>query len=98
MGTDRFYSKELTEKQKDSIQLIRQNFTQLYDYLDSEIPTSREKSLYTTKMEEACMWAIKAVSIEPVNFEEFVPGDDIRNMDEFNKTCEYVKDKLRGDK
>ena len=64
MGTDRFYSKQLTDKQKDSIQLIRQNFTQLYDYLDSEIPAGREKSLYTTKMEEACMWAVKAIAEE----------------------------------
>ena len=64
MGTDRFYSKELTDKQKDSIQLIRQNFTQLYDYLDSEIPAGREKSLYTTKLEEACMWAVKAIAEE----------------------------------
>lgn len=98
MGTDRFYSKQLNDDQLDRVDTIRRNFTQLYDYLDSEIPAGREKSLYATKMEEACMWAIKAVSIEPVNFEEFVPGDDIRNMDEFNKTCEYVKDKLRGDK
>ena len=82
MGTDRFYSKQLTEKQKDSIQLIRQNFTQLYDYLDSEIPTSREKSLYTTKLEEACMWAVKAVSAyEPVDFEEFV-NPSLLNMEE----------------
>ena len=82
MGTDRFYSKQLTEKQKDSVQLIRQNFTQLYDYLDSEIPTSREKSLYTTKMEEACMWAVKAVSAyEPVDFEELV-NPSLLNVEE----------------
>lgn len=90
MGTDRFYSKELTDKQKDSIQLIRQNFTQLYDYLDSEIPAGREKSLYTTKMEEACMWAIKAVSTEPVNFEEFVPTSD-QIIEQMNKINEKLK-------
>ena len=74
MGTDRFYSKKLSDDQLDRVDLIRQNFTQLYDYLDSEIPTSREKDIYTTKMEEACMWAVKAVSnYEPIEFEEFVP-------------------------
>ena len=93
MGTDRFYSKELTEKQKDSIQLIRQNFTQLYDYLDSEIPAGREKSLYTTKMEEACMWAVKAVSIEPVNFEEFVPTSE-QIMEQMNKINEKLKKEI----
>lgn len=64
MGTDRFYSKQLTDDQKDRIDTVRSNFTQLYDYLDGEIPNGREKSLYTTKMEEACMWAVKAVSRE----------------------------------
>lgn len=74
MGTDRFYARAITDGQKDRIDLIRQNFTQLYDFLDSEIPSGREKSLYTTKLEEACMWAVKAVSnYEPVDFEEFVP-------------------------
>ena len=93
MGTDRFYSKELTDKQKDSIQLIRQNFTQLYDYLDSEIPAGREKSLYTTKMEEACMWAIKAVSTEPVNFEEFVPTTE-QIVEQMNKINEKLKKEI----
>ena len=93
MGTDRFYSKELTEKQKDSIQLIRQNFTQLYDYLDSEIPAGREKSLYTTKMEEACMWAIKAVSREPMNFDEFVPTTE-QIVEQMNKINEKLKKEI----
>lgn len=74
MGTDKFYAKALTDEQKDRIDTIRQNFTQLYNFLDSEIPSGREKSLYATKMEEACMWAVKAVSNhESANFEEFVP-------------------------
>ena len=93
MGTDRFYSKQLTDDQKDRIDTIRRNFTQLYDYLDSEIPAGREKSLYATKMEEACMWAIKAVSIEPVNFEEFVPTSD-QIMEQMNKINEKLKKEI----
>lgn len=102
MGTDRFYSKQLTDEQKDRIDTIRKNFTQLYDYLDSEIPAGREKSLYATKMEEACMWAIKAVSIEPVNFEEFVkptPYEDFtptseQIMEQMNKINEKLKKEI----
>lgn len=88
MGTDKFYAKALTNEQKDKIDLIRQNFTQLYDYLDGEIPYGREKSLYTTKLEEACMWAVKAVSnYEPVDFEELVPSVDqiAEKMNEINE-------------
>ena len=64
MGTDRFYSKELTPSQTMKVDCIRSNFTMLFNNLDDGIPDSREKSLYITKMEEACMWAIKAVSNE----------------------------------
>ena len=62
MGTNKFYGKELDEKQKEGVRFIKDNFTALYDYLDSEIPAGREKSLYITKLEEACMWAVKAIS------------------------------------
>ena len=93
MGTDRFYSKQLSDEQKDRIDTIRSNFTQLYDYLDSEIPSGREKSLYATKMEEACMWAIKAVSREPINFDEFVPTSE-QIMEQMNKINEKLKKEI----
>ena len=64
MGTDRFYAKTITTEKADRIDTIRQSFTQMYDYLDSVIPIGREKSLYVTKLEEACMWAVKAISEE----------------------------------
>ena len=64
MGTNSFYAKNLTDDQLDRVDTVRQNFSQLFDYLDSEIPTGREKALYKTKLEEACMWAVKAISEE----------------------------------
>lgn len=64
MGTDRFYSKELSPVQMMKVDCIRSNFTLLFNDLDDGIPEGREKSLYITKLEEACMWAIKAVANE----------------------------------
>lgn len=64
MGTDRFYSRELNDQQKERINDIQYNFTNLYNMIDWLIPEGREKSLCTTKLEEACMWAVKAVSRE----------------------------------
>lgn len=72
----RFYSKELTEEQLDRVNHIKKNFTELYNWINACIPEGREKDLYTTKLEEACMWAVKAVSnYEPVDFEELVNPD-----------------------
>lgn len=67
MGTNRFLSKELTEEQKMIIDVIRHTFTLTYNTLDESIPEGREKSLYITKLDEACMWAVKAVSREKTN-------------------------------
>lgn len=65
MGTEKFYSRhDLTDDQLDRIDVVQSNFAQLYDFLDNVIMNSREKSLYATKLEEACMWAVKAVSRE----------------------------------
>ena len=69
MLSNKFYSRELKDTQKDDINTVQSNFTMLYDYLDSIIPEGREKSLYTTKLEEACMWATKAISIAEVKEE-----------------------------
>lgn len=69
MGTDRFHAKALTTEKADRIDTIRQSFTLLYDHLDDIIPIGREKSLYVTKLEEACMWAVKAVAEERYDVE-----------------------------
>ena len=64
MGTNIFYSQKLNDEQLDRVDVVRQTFSQLFDYLDDLIPTRREKSLYKTKLEEASMWAVKAISFE----------------------------------
>lgn len=69
MGTNRFYSKELKDEQLGRVNVIRQYFTNLYDLLDDVIPNGREKALYTTKLEESCMWAVKAISEEQEEIE-----------------------------
>ena len=70
MGTDKFESRRLNEHQINVIELIRSDFAVFFDAIDEHIPEGREKSLVITKLEEACMWAVKAVSRKETNKED----------------------------
>lgn len=51
-----------TESTQSKITEVRKAFDVLADVIDAAIPTwSREKSVALTKLEEAIMWAIKAL-------------------------------------
>lgn len=64
MGTDRFLNKAVSGEQAGRMEVIQRQFCMLSDVIDEYIPAGREKSLYITKLEEACMWATKAISRE----------------------------------
>ncbi len=52
------------EEQKDKIAKTRNAFTDVVAYILENMEDSREKSLVLTKLEEACMWAIKGITRE----------------------------------
>lgn len=64
MSADIFYAKPMNGDQSDRVNIIRNEFAMLFDCLDRHIPTSREKDIYRMKLEEASMWAIKAIAEE----------------------------------
>jgi hypothetical protein len=49
------------ERQAAAIQKIRASMKSLHDELVTTIPECRERSLAVTKLEEASMWANKAI-------------------------------------
>jgi hypothetical protein len=53
------------ENQVTSMQLLRDKFTDLESTIKANTTPSREQSLALTKLEEAAMWANKAVSRAP---------------------------------
>ena len=52
------------EEQKRKIENTRDAFTDVSAFILNNMKDSREKSLTLTKLEEACMWAIKGITRE----------------------------------
>lgn len=52
------------EENKEKIDTTREEFTKITTYILVNLKDSREKSLALTKLEEACMWAIKGITRE----------------------------------
>ena len=44
---------------------IRNEFEDLLSMLEAALPTGRELSIVKTNLETACMYAVKAVSLDP---------------------------------
>ena len=53
-----------TDEQKNRIDDIRNMFSDVYDFIETNCKPSREISLAITKLEEAQMWAIKGITRE----------------------------------
>lgn len=52
------------EEKQNRIQQIREQFSNMYDFIEETCKSSRETSLVQTKLEEAQFWAIKGITRE----------------------------------
>ena len=55
---------EVNEEQNNRIDDVRNMFSDVYDFIESNCKSSRETSLAITKLEEAQFWAIKGITRE----------------------------------
>lgn len=55
---------QVSEEQQNRIDDIRNMFSDVYDFIETNCKTSRETSLAITKLEEAQFWAIKGITRE----------------------------------
>lgn len=53
---------------------IREAFSTALDAVTEQLGPSRELSIVTTKMQEACMWAIRGLAQKPENRHERQPS------------------------
>jgi hypothetical protein len=54
----------VNEEQQNRIDDIRNMFSDVYDFVETNCKTNRETSLAMTKLEEAQFWAIKGITRE----------------------------------
>ena len=62
---------DVKSMQQMKIDIMRNRASEMFHTLDFLIKDSREKSLAVTKMEECLMWAVKAISRQPEEFDEY---------------------------
>jgi len=56
--------------------VIREAFSTALDAVTAQLGPGRELSLVTTKMQEACMWAIRGLAQKPENMHERQPTSE----------------------
>lgn len=61
---DRAKYTNTTEEQQNRIDDVRNMFSDVYDFIETNCKPSRETSLAITKLEEAQFWAIKGITRE----------------------------------
>lgn len=57
---------DVNDEQKNRINDVRNIFSDVYDFIETNCKPSRETSLAITKLEEAQFWAIKGITREDV--------------------------------
>ena len=55
---------DVNEEKKNRIDDVRNMFSDVYDFIETNCKPSRETSLALTKLEEAQFWAIKGITRE----------------------------------
>ena len=61
---DRAKYTDVNEEKQNRIDDIRNMFSDVYDFIETNCKPSRETSLALTKLEEAQFWAIKGITRE----------------------------------
>lgn len=61
---DRAKYTDVDEEKQNRIDDIRNMFSDVYDFIETNCKPSRETSLAITKLEEAQFWAIKGITRE----------------------------------
>ncbi len=60
----------------EKCRVIREAFSEALAAVRQHVKPGRELALVTTKLQEACMWAIRGVAMDPANQHSAQPGSE----------------------
>ena len=71
-----FQTIAMNDSAVDKCRVIREAFSTALESVSTQLGPSRELSIVTTKMQEACMWAIRGLAQKPENRHERQPASE----------------------
>ena len=60
----------------EKCRVIREAFSEALTAIKQHVKPGRELALVTTKLQEACMWAVRGVAMDPANQHTSQPGSE----------------------
>lgn len=89
---------DVKSMQQMKIDIMRNRASEMFYTLDFLIEDSREKSLAVTKMEECLMWAVKAISRQPEETDEYSFEEELnKRIEDDVKETEVIRTVLDAD-
>ena len=71
---DRAKYTDVNEEKQNRIDDVRNMFSDVYDFIETNCKSSRETSIAITKLEEAQFWAIKGITREKIEEKQNITG------------------------
>ena len=71
-----FQAIAMNDSAVDKCRVIREAFSTALDAVTEQLGPGRELSIVTTKMQEACMWAMRGLAQKPENRHERQPTSE----------------------
>ncbi len=62
-----FESHRLSPEGQDLVDGIKLAFSNLYRLIEQQLSVTRERSIAITELQTACLWAVRAATVDPAN-------------------------------
>lgn len=71
-----FSAINMNDSAVEKCRVIRKSFSDALSAIKQHVKPGRELAIVTTKMQEACMWSIRGIAMDPANQHSVQPGSE----------------------